>query len=122
VILARGPSIQRCARILGVPESSFYEQRSRTPSVRSVRHAWPTDLIGQVHTDARGVYGSSQGARETHEGAGDQGEPEHRGASYATREYSGQKPDGANELNIRPRKGLNWDTPAERLDLLLKLK
>jgi transposase-like protein len=89
VMVARGHSIQRFARILGAPESSFYAERSRTPSARSVRHAWPTDLISQVHTDARGVYGSSQGARETHEGAGDQGELEHRGASYATLEYSG---------------------------------
>jgi len=28
----------------------------------------------------------------------------------------------ADELNTRPRKGLNWDTPAERLDSLLELQ
>ena len=58
VMVTRRHSIQRCCRILDVPESSFYAQRRRVPSVRSVRHAWLTDVIRQVHTDARGVYGA----------------------------------------------------------------
>jgi len=58
VMVARGHSIQRCCRILDVPESSFYSERRRVPSVRSVRHAWLTNVIGQVHSDARGVYGA----------------------------------------------------------------
>jgi len=41
-----------------VPESSFYAERSRVPSARTVRHAWLTDVIRQVHSDARGVYGA----------------------------------------------------------------
>ena len=28
----------------------------------------------------------------------------------------------ADELNTRPRKGLNWETPAARLDSVLELK
>jgi hypothetical protein len=43
-MVARGHSIQRCCRILDVPESSFYAERSRVPSARSVRHAWVTDI------------------------------------------------------------------------------
>ncbi len=57
-MVARGHSIQRCCRILDVPESSFYSERRRVPSPRSVRHAWLTDVIGQVHSNARGVYGA----------------------------------------------------------------
>jgi len=58
VMVARGHSIQRCCRILDAPESSFCAQRRRVPSARSVRHAWLTDVIDQVHSDARGVYGA----------------------------------------------------------------
>jgi len=57
-MVTRGHSIQWCCRILDVPESSFYSERRRVPSARSVRHAWLTDVIGQVHSDARGVYGA----------------------------------------------------------------
>ncbi len=70
MMVARGHSIQRCARILDVPESSFYAERSRVPSARSVRHAWLTDLIRQVHTDARGVYGAVRVHAELTKGLG----------------------------------------------------
>ncbi|MEJ7705711.1 MAG: IS3 family transposase [Geodermatophilaceae bacterium] len=39
-------------------ESGYYAWRSRSPSLRSVRHAWLTDLIRAVHVDSRGTYGS----------------------------------------------------------------
>ncbi len=69
-MVARGHSIQRCCRILDVPESSFYAERSRVPSARSVRHAWLTDIIRQVHTDARGVYGAVRVHAELTKGLG----------------------------------------------------
>jgi putative transposase len=69
-MVARGHSIQRCCRILDVPESSFYAARSRVPSARSVRHAWLPDVIRQVHTDARGVYGAVRVHAELTRGLG----------------------------------------------------
>ncbi|GLW05896.1 transposase [Microtetraspora sp. NBRC 13810] len=54
---AEGLSIQVCCRVLGVPESGFYAWRSRPPSPRSVRHAWLTGVIEQVHAASHGVYG-----------------------------------------------------------------
>jgi hypothetical protein len=52
-----------------------------------------------------------EGARRTHEGAGDQGEPQHRGASYATREYSGHHRTAQTSLcptTIEPSKELSF--------------
>lgn len=45
-------------RVLEVSESGFYEWRTRTPSARSIRHAWLTDLIHQIHQQSRGTYGA----------------------------------------------------------------
>jgi transposase InsO family protein len=45
-------------RVLAVSESGFYERLKRAPSARAVRHAWLTDLITQVHIEARGTYGA----------------------------------------------------------------
>lgn len=42
---------------MGVSESGYYAWRTRPPSARSVRHAWLTDVIRQVHAASRGVYG-----------------------------------------------------------------
>ncbi len=69
-MVARGHSIQRCCRILDVSESSFYSERRRVPSPRSMRHVWLTDVIGQVHTDARGVYGARRVHAELTKGLG----------------------------------------------------
>jgi len=38
-----------------VSVSGFYMWRSRPPSARSIRHAWLTDLIVQIHADSRGA-------------------------------------------------------------------
>jgi putative transposase len=43
--------------VLGVSESGYYERRKRPPSQRAIRHAWLTDLITQIHTESRGIYG-----------------------------------------------------------------
>ena len=53
-----GLSTQVACRVLEVSESGFYDWRSRPPSARSIRHAWLTDIIGQVHHGSRGIYGA----------------------------------------------------------------
>lgn len=58
MIAAEGLPVQTAARVLGVSESGFYEWRTRPPSARSIRHAWLTDMIRQVHTASRGTYGA----------------------------------------------------------------
>jgi transposase InsO family protein len=55
---ADGVPIQLACRVLGVSESGFHAWRRRPPSPRAVRHAWLTDLIVEVHTASRGVYGA----------------------------------------------------------------
>ncbi|MEN3272615.1 MAG: putative transposase, partial [Actinomycetota bacterium] len=57
VMVAEGLPAQLACRVLDVSESGFHAWRTRAPSERSIRHAWLTDLIRQVHTDFRGVYG-----------------------------------------------------------------
>jgi hypothetical protein len=42
--------------VLDVSVSGYYAWRSRPPSQRSIRHAWLTDLIVQMHQDSRGTY------------------------------------------------------------------
>jgi Integrase core domain/HTH-like domain len=49
--------VQVACRVLGVSESGYYERRKRPPSQRAIRHAWLTDLITQIHTESRGIYG-----------------------------------------------------------------
>ena len=56
-MVAEGLPAQLACRVLDVSESGFYAWRSRPPSERAIRHAWLTDLIGQIHVDFRGVYG-----------------------------------------------------------------
>ena len=53
-----GLPTQVACRVLGVSESGFYAWRTRPPSARSIRHAWLTDLIHQIHQQSRGTYGS----------------------------------------------------------------
>jgi putative transposase len=52
-----GVRVRQACYSLGVSTSGFYEWKSRAPSARSVRHAWLTDLIGQVHEASYGTYG-----------------------------------------------------------------
>jgi putative transposase len=60
VITAEGLSAQTACRVLAVSESGFYEWKRRPPSVRSIRHAWLTDMIRQVHANSRGTYGANR--------------------------------------------------------------
>ncbi len=50
--------VQVACRVLGVSQSGFYAWRSRPPSARSIRHAWLTDIICQIHHQSRGTYGA----------------------------------------------------------------
>jgi transposase InsO family protein len=54
---AEGRPIQVACRVLDVPESTYFDWRSRAPSARSIRHVWLTDMITQVHAASRGTYG-----------------------------------------------------------------
>ena len=52
-----GVRTTRACHALGVSKSGYYEWRHRAPSKRAIRHAWLTDLIGQIHQASRGTYG-----------------------------------------------------------------
>ena len=52
-----GVRVRQACYALGVSTSGYYEWKTRAPSARSVRHAWLTDLIGQVHDASYGTYG-----------------------------------------------------------------
>ena len=41
--------VQMACRVLEVSESGYYAQRGRSPSARTIRHVWLTDLIRQIH-------------------------------------------------------------------------
>jgi transposase InsO family protein len=57
VIAAEKLPVQVACRVLAVSESGYYQRLKRAPSQRAVRHAWLTDLITQIHTESRGIYG-----------------------------------------------------------------
>jgi putative transposase len=52
-----GVRVRQACYSLGVSTSGYYEWKTRAPSARSIRHAWLTDLIGQVHDASHGTYG-----------------------------------------------------------------
>jgi putative transposase len=52
-----GLPVQTATRVLGVAESGYYEALTRAPSARSIRHAWLTDQIREVHQASNGTYG-----------------------------------------------------------------
>lgn len=62
--------VELSCRVLGVAVSGYYEWRSRPPSTRSVRHAWLTDLITEIHQHSRGTYGSRRVHAELRLGRG----------------------------------------------------
>lgn len=58
MIAAEGHAVQVACRAAGVSESGFYAWRIRPPSSRTIRHAWLTDVITQIHLESRGTYGA----------------------------------------------------------------
>ncbi|MBB4683764.1 transposase InsO family protein/transposase-like protein [Amycolatopsis jiangsuensis] len=65
-----GLPAQLACRVLGVSESGFYARRSRSPSARSIRHAWLTDLITEIHQNSQGRYGARRVHAELRLGRG----------------------------------------------------
>lgn len=57
---AEGLPVDVCCRVLNVSVSGYYAWRNRPPSARSLRHAWLTEQIRQVHTASRGIYGAGR--------------------------------------------------------------
>lgn len=55
---AEGLPVEVSTRVCGVSVSGYYEWRTRAPSARSIRHAWLTDQIIDVHAASRGTDGS----------------------------------------------------------------
>jgi len=67
---ADGLCAQLACRVLGVSASGFHAWRSRTRPQRSVCHAWLTDLIVEIHSASRGVYGARRVHAELARGRG----------------------------------------------------
>lgn len=67
---AEGLPVEVCCRVLEVSVSGYYAWRSRPPSPRSVRHAWLTEQIRQVHTASKGIYGAGRVHAELRLGRG----------------------------------------------------
>lgn len=57
MIVAEGKPAEVACRVLGVSCAGYYAWLSRGPSLRSIRHAWLTDLIGEAHAASHGAYG-----------------------------------------------------------------
>ena len=57
-MVAEQHSIKHACRVLDLSESTFFAARSRQPSNRSIRHAWLTDHIIDIHAASRGTYGA----------------------------------------------------------------
>ena len=58
MIAAEGLPIKVSCRVLGVSVSGYYEWLDRPLSPRALHHVWLTEIIGKVHGDSRGAYGS----------------------------------------------------------------
>jgi putative transposase len=53
-----GHAVERACRIVGVSNNGYYSWLIRPPSERSIRHAWLTDQIIEIHAASRGTYGA----------------------------------------------------------------
>jgi putative transposase len=70
VMAAENLPVQTACGVLGVSDAGYYAWLKRGPSPRSVRHAWLTDVITDIHGAARGVYGSRRVHAELRLGRG----------------------------------------------------
>lgn len=69
-MVAEGIPITVGCRVVGVSESGYYAWRDRPAAPRSIRHAWLTDMIRDIHTASRGTYGSRRVHAELRLGRG----------------------------------------------------
>src|SRR4051794_13559692 len=60
VMAGEGLPVELCCRVLSVSCAGFYAWRLRPLSARAVRHAWLTDVIGEVHAASYGSYGAKR--------------------------------------------------------------
>jgi transposase-like protein len=67
---AEGLPVQTGCRVVGVSDAGYYKWRKHIASARSVRHAWLTDMIRQIHTAGTGVYGARRVHAELRLGRG----------------------------------------------------
>ncbi|WP_419552857.1 IS3 family transposase [Candidatus Poriferisodalis sp.] len=58
VMAAEGLPVERACALLGVSVSGYYGWLGRPRSARSIRHAWLSGVIGEVHADSRQTYGA----------------------------------------------------------------
>jgi transposase InsO family protein len=70
VMAAEKLPIQSACRTLDVSQSGFYAWLTRPPSERSIRHAWLTDLVTEIHGASRQTYGSIRVHAELNLGRG----------------------------------------------------
>ena len=55
---AEGLPVEVCCRTVGVSVSGYYAWLDRPPSLRAIRHVWLIDMIREVHSASRSVYGA----------------------------------------------------------------
>jgi putative transposase len=55
---AQGLPVETACRVLGVSSAGYYAWKNRPPSERTIRHAWLTDLVTEIHAASRQTYGS----------------------------------------------------------------
>ena len=60
MIAGEGLPVEVACRVLGVSCAGYYAWRFRPPSSRAVRHAWLTDVIGEVQAASYGSYGANR--------------------------------------------------------------
>jgi putative transposase len=65
-----GLAVKTACRALEVTTAGFYEWRTRPLSPRSIRRVWLADVIRQVHTTSRGIYGAPRVHAELRLGRG----------------------------------------------------
>ena len=65
-----GIPVEVACRVVAVSVSGYYAWLSRPPSARSIRHAWLSDLITEVHQVSRSTYGSRRVHAELRLGRG----------------------------------------------------
>jgi putative transposase len=70
VIAQEGWSVNVACRVLDVTRGGYYAVASRPASARSIRHAWLTDLITQIHAASRSSYGAPRVHAELRMGRG----------------------------------------------------
>jgi hypothetical protein len=58
---AEGIPVELACRVVNVSTSGYYEWLTRSVSARSVRHAWLTGLVTEIHLQSRATYGARRG-------------------------------------------------------------